>query len=149
MGVASPIATLAGFRFMHLEFVAVGIPVSNQSPGPGLQAWKATVRAAAMAAWGNQAILAIELKAILIHFYKTKKPPVDLDNMSKPILDELENIVYDEDRQVRQLEIAHLRINDPFVFVGVSPILVSAIVSGNPFVYTRIEDPVTPFPLPG
>jgi hypothetical protein len=60
----------------------------------------------------------------------------------------MQNIVYDDDRQIRQAEIAHLRIDDPFVIVGVSQMIVAALQAGNQFVYVRIEDPVVPFPLP-
>ncbi len=68
--------------------------------------------------------------------------------MSKPILDVMQGIVYDNDRQIRQAEISHVRIDAPFVFVGASKILVAAVHAGNQFVYVRIEDPVDPFPLP-
>lgn len=43
--------------------------------------------------WANP-ILPGKLKAILINFYAGNRPSVDVDNMSKPILDVLENIVY-------------------------------------------------------
>jgi len=44
------------------------------------------------------------LKAIIINFYAGNKPSVDVDNMSKPILDELQQIVYNDDRQIIQAE---------------------------------------------
>ncbi len=68
--------------------------------------------------------------------------------MSKPILDVLENIVYGDDRQIRQAQITHLKIGAPFSIVGVSKIIVDAIQTGQQFVYVRIEDPVDPYPLP-
>jgi hypothetical protein len=132
---------------MHLEFVVLGPPISNQSPGPTLDAWKATIAAAAKALWANP-MLTGKLKAIIINFHTGDKPSVDVDNMSKPILDVLQQIVYDDDRQIRQAEITHVRIDAPFVFVGASKILVSAVQAGNQFVYVRIEDPANPYPLP-
>jgi hypothetical protein len=60
----------------------------------------------------------------------------------------MENIVYDDDRQIREAEITHVRIDAPFVFAGASKIVVSAVQAGSQFVYVRIEDPVDPFPLP-
>ncbi len=68
--------------------------------------------------------------------------------MSKPIFDALQGIVYEDDRQIRQAELTHVRIDAPFVFVGASKILVAAVQTGNLFVYVRIEDPIDPFPLP-
>lgn len=88
------------------------------------------------------------LKAIVINFHRGDKPSLDVDNMSKPILDAMQTLVYDDDRQIRQCEITHVRIDAPFVFVGASKVLVFAIQAGEQFVYVRIEDTVTPFPLP-
>jgi Holliday junction resolvase RusA-like endonuclease len=132
---------------MHVEFVVLGPPISNQSPGVNLDNWRATVEAEVKKQW-NKAVLGGNLKVIIINFHLGDKPSVDVDNMSKPILDVMQDIVYDDDRQIRQAEISHVRIDAPFVVVGVSKILVAAVQAGNQFVYVRIEDPVDPFPLP-
>jgi Endodeoxyribonuclease RusA len=68
--------------------------------------------------------------------------------MSKAILDAMQAIAYDNDRQIVQVEIAHTRISAAYQVVGVRPIIVTALQAGNQFVYVRIEDPVNPFPLP-
>ena len=88
------------------------------------------------------------LKAVIINFHTGEKPSLDLDNMSKPILDVMQKFVYDDDRQIRQAELTHVRIDAPFVFVGASKLIVAAVQAGNEFVYVRIEDAVDPFPLP-
>jgi Holliday junction resolvase RusA-like endonuclease len=136
-----------GTASMHLEFVVLGPPISNQSPGSSLDHWRARVEAEAKKRW-SKAVLSGDLKAIIINFYLGNRPSVDVDNMSKPILDVMQTIVYDDDRQIRQAEIAHVRIDDPFVIVGVSQMIVAALQAGNQFVYVRIEDPIVPFPLP-
>ena len=132
---------------MHLEFVVPGPPVSNQSPGPNLNTWRATVEAEARKRWTNS-VLSSNLKLILINFHVGNKPSVDIDNMSKPIFDAMQGIVYEDDRQIRQAEISHVPINAPLVFVDASMIVVMAVQAGNQFVYVRIEDAVDPFPLP-
>jgi hypothetical protein len=132
---------------VHLEFVVLGPPISNQSPGANLQAWRSTLAVEAKKLWGK-ATLSGKLKAVLINFHAGDKPSLDLDNMSKPILDVMQDIVYDDDRQITQAEMAHVRIDAPFVVVGASKVLVSAVQAGNEFVYVRVEDPVDPFPLP-
>ena len=133
---------------MHLEFVVLGPPISNQSQGSSaLLNWRNVVEAEARNQWKN-APLTGNLKAVLINFHAGDKPSLDLDNMSKPILDVMQQIVYDDDRQIRQAELTHVRIDAPFVFVGASKVLVAAVQAGNQFVYVRIEDPVDPFPLP-
>lgn len=136
---------------MQLEFVVLGPPISNQqSTANGkanLTAWRATIAGAAGPFWSNP-LLSGHLKAIIINFYAGNKPSLDVDNISKPILDEMENIVYDDDRQIVQAEIVHLRIGAAFSIAGVSKVLVTALQAGSQFVYVRIEDPRDPFPLP-
>jgi hypothetical protein len=60
----------------------------------------------------------------------------------------VQNIVYSDDRQIRQAQITHLEIGAPFTIVGVSKIIVNALQAGSQFVYVRVEDPVDPYPLP-
>ena len=136
---------------MHLEFVVLGPPISNQqSTAAGkanLIAWRATVAGAAGPLWAKP-LLTGNLKTIIINFYDGNKPSVDVDNMSKPILDEMQQLIYDDDRQIIQAEISHLKIGSPYSIVGVSKILVNALQAGQQFVYVRLEDPVDPFPLP-
>lgn len=132
---------------MYVEFAVLGPPISNQSAAANLQAWKTAVEKEVKTHW-NKPILTGKLKGIIINFHLEDDPSLDLDNMSKPIFDVMQKIVYDNDRQIRQAEITHVRIDAPFVFVGASKILVAAVQAGNEFVYVRIEDPVEPFPLP-
>jgi crossover junction endodeoxyribonuclease RusA len=133
---------------MHLEFVIVGVPVSNQSTGTAaLMAWRAAVAAEARKNWSIAPLMG-KLKAVVINFHTGDKPSLDLDNMSKPILDEMQRIIYRDDRQIRQAELTHVRIDAPFVFVGASKLIVSSVQAGNEFVYVRIEDAVDPYLLP-
>jgi Holliday junction resolvase RusA-like endonuclease len=136
---------------MHLEFVVPGPPISNQqrtaTGKANLAAWRATVRAEAQKNWANPPLTG-ELKGVLINFYHGEKPSVDLDNLSKPIFDSMERIVYRNDRQIRQAQTTHLKIGAAFSMAGVSRILVTALQAGAQFVYVRIEDPADPFPLP-
>jgi len=136
---------------MHLEFVVLGPPISNQQSKKNgkakLIAWSATIAGAARPLWANPLLMG-NLKAIIINFYAGNKPSLDVDNMSKPILDSLQQVVYDDDRQIRQAEITHLSIAAVFSIPGVSKILLTALQAGSEFIYVRIEDPVDPFPLP-
>ncbi len=136
---------------MHLEFVVLGPPISNQQSTQNgkakLIAWRAIIAGAAGPLWANP-LLTGHLKAIIINFYAGNKPSVDVDNMSKPILDEMQQIVYDDDRQIIHAEISHLRIGAAFSIARVSKVVVTALQAGSPFVYVRIEDPIDPFPLP-
>jgi hypothetical protein len=132
---------------MHVEFVVLGPPISNQSPGPNLDAWRAAVRAEAQSKWVNAPLVG-NLKAMIINFHSGDKASVDVDNMSKPILDVLNGLVYLDDRRITQAEISHVRIRAPMSFAGASKILVDAVQADRQCVYVRVEDPVDPFPLP-
>jgi hypothetical protein len=137
---------------MHLEFVVPGPPISNQQSTPtgklNLAAWHSVIAGTVAPLWGTKPILTGELKAVIINFFAGNMPSVDVDNLSKPILDEMQKVVYKNDRQIRQAEITHVKIGAAFSIMGVSKILVNAIQAGSQFVYVRIEDPVDPFPLP-
>lgn len=115
---------------MYLEYVVVGVPISNQSTGsPALQAWRAAVKHAVKNAWTGTPLVA-SLKVVIINFH-TGKPSLDLDNMAKPIWDVMQQIVYDNDRQISQAELAHVRIDAPFVVVGASKLIVAAVQAGT------------------
>ncbi len=137
---------------MHLEFVVLGPPISNQQRhGRGkaiLATWRALVAGEASFRWAAKFLLMHPLKATIINFHAGTEPSVDVDNMAKPILDVMGQIVFGDDRQIVQAEIVHLQIGGTFPAVGVSELLITAIQAGSQFVYVRIEDPIDPFPLP-
>lgn len=126
---------------LHVDYIVVGPPVSNQSTGPNLLVWRGAVATAVGLAW-NQGCLTGELKAVVVNFYGTPRPTLDLDNLSKPILDTMQRIVYNNDRQIVQAELTNVSIFAAFVVTGVRPMVVNAIHAGSDFVYVRIEDPV-------
>lgn len=135
----------------HLEYVVLGPPISNQqSTAQGranLVAWRSKVLLEAGNIWKVPPLNG-KLKAIIINFHDGPKPSLDTDNMSKPILDVMQSLVYGDDRQIRQAELSHVRIDAPMAVAGASKILVSAVQAAQQFVYVRIEDAVDPFPLP-
>jgi Holliday junction resolvase RusA-like endonuclease len=136
---------------MHLEYVVLGPPISNQqSTDKGrvnLSNWKGRIIAEATNGW-TASPLEGKLKATIINFHDGDKPSLDTDNMSKPIFDSMNKLVYDDDRQIRQAHLVHQRIDAPMVFVGASAVLVGAVQAGKQFVYVRIENALDPFPLP-
>ena len=136
---------------VHLEFVLEGPLLSNQqSTAKGkanLVAWQAEVAGEAQKNWVASPLTGL-LKAIIINFHDGSKPSVDVDNMSKPILDAMQKLIFKNDRQLRQAEIIHVEIGGAFAIKGVSKMIVDALQARNQFVYVRIEDPVIPYPLP-
>ncbi len=112
-----------------------------------LNRWKASVRGEAEKQW-TTAPLKGKLKAIVINFHLGDKPPLDVDNMSKPVHDVMNKLIYDDDCQIRQAEISHVRIDEPMIIAGASKVLVDAVQTGQQFIYIRIEDAANPHPLP-
>ena len=133
---------------MHVEFAVDGPPISNQSKGLALPAWRTKVDVAARLAWAGRSPLSTPVRVTIINFHAAMKPGVDVDNMSKPIHDVMNGVVYDDDRLITQAEIVHLWIELPLVFRGVSRVLVNAVQAGPEFVYVRVADPLNPYPLP-
>ncbi len=134
---------------LHLEFVIPGPPVSHQtSDKKNLKAWQAAVKAEATKFWTADPLKG-KLKFLLIYFHEGDKPPLDDDNMVKPIRDALNNYVYDDDRQIRYSETLHVPIEDPIKIRGASAILLAAYSRGDVFLYVRIEDAPAFIQLPG
>jgi hypothetical protein len=134
---------------VHLEFVLPGPPVSHQTNDKAnLKAWQTKVRTEAAKVWTG-APLTGKLKFVLINFHEGDKPPLDDDNMVKPIRDALNKFVYEDDRQIRYSETLHVPIDDPIKIRGASAILLAAYSKANEFLYVRIEDAPAVIQLPG
>lgn len=78
---------------------------------------------------------------IRITCYHDSAPPLDADNMLKPIQDALIGIVYEDDRQLLDTHGALRDVNDPYWVRGISPALGEGFHSDGPFVHIRIDVP--------
>jgi hypothetical protein len=76
------------------------------------------------------------LVVTLVYFYRT--PPLDTDNMIKPILDGMKKIVYDDDKQVVDLHAGVRAMDGAYDLDEVPNVLWLAIDAGDPFVYLRV-----------
>jgi hypothetical protein len=133
---------------LYLEFVLPGPPVSYQtSDKANLKAWQATVKAEAARTWIGPPLHG-KLKFMLINFHEGDKPPMDDDNMVKPIRDALNNLVYLDDRQIRYSETIHVPIDDPIKVRGASAVLLAAFSKDIQFLYVRVEDAPAVIQLP-
>lgn len=134
---------------LHLEFVLQGPPISYQtSDKTNLKQWQADVKAEAAKVWRKKTPLNGKLKFLLINFHEGDKPPLDDDNMVKPIRDALNKFVYEDDRQIRYSETLQVPIDDPMKLRGASSILLAAFSSATEFLYVRIEDAPLVIQLP-
>lgn len=130
------------------DFIVLGIPASVQSKSPTRVRWKAAVAAAARAAWpsGDQP-LPCKLQ-IHVTCYHDSAPPLDVDNMLKPIQDALISIVYVDDNQLTDIH-GYLRdVNGQYEVRGMTPAQADGFVANQPFVHIRVELPPSAGRLP-
>jgi Holliday junction resolvase RusA-like endonuclease len=106
-----------------------------------LREWRDRVRAAAAAVWPPEdQPLEISLEFAMTYYYESVAP--DVGNISKPIEDALNGLVYVDDGQIvreinqkRKLD-GSLRIQEPSV------VLAAALESGTEFIHVIIREPV-------
>ncbi|OWK36674.1 hypothetical protein FRUB_09237 [Fimbriiglobus ruber] len=106
------------------------------------------MKAEAAKSWTSSPLTG-KLKFVLLNFHNGDKPPLDDDNMVKPIRDALNNFVYGDDRQIRYSETIQIPIDDPIRVRKASAILLAAFSKGNEFLYVRVEDAPEFIQLPG
>jgi crossover junction endodeoxyribonuclease RusA len=134
---------------LHLEFVVPGVPISHQTKDrTQLKAWQTTIQTEAAKRWAAPPLTG-KLKFLLINFHEGDLPPLDDDNMVKPVRDALNKLVFEDDRQIRYSETLQVPIDAPIRVRGASAILLAAFSAGNPFLYVRIEDAPAVIQLPG
>lgn len=130
------------------DFIILGVPVSAQASGATRRRWRDQVAQAAKVAWGAGIPPAGDKVQIHVTCYHDSAPPLDVDNMLKPIQDALCGVVYHDDSQLTDTH-GHLRdINDPYRVKGMTSAQADGFVSDGPFVHVRIEEPPTGGELP-
>ncbi|WP_435585849.1 RusA family crossover junction endodeoxyribonuclease [Micromonospora aurantiaca (nom. illeg.)] len=130
------------------DFVVLGVPVSVQAKSTSRARWKASVRAAAEAAWPADSPPLQDKLQIHVTCYHDSAPPLDVDNMLKPIQDALNGLVYVDDEQLLDCH-GHLRdVNGQYEVRGMTPAQAAGFVSNGPFVHIRVESPPSPGRLP-
>lgn len=84
------------------EFVVDGPAVSQQTRRPERRrAWKRDVERAARDRWNTDPPTDGPVSVTITYFFNARSP--DADNIPKPILDALEDLIYSNDKQVSDL----------------------------------------------
>jgi crossover junction endodeoxyribonuclease RusA len=125
---------------LPFEFTVEGPPVSQQTRRrQRLPPWRATVKAAAEVLWpAESAPLTQELSLTITYFYKAI--PMDVDNIVKPILDSIKELVFRDDVQITDLLSRRRPLAGPFQIEVASPILFEALNRGREFLHVSITD---------
>lgn len=123
------------------EFTVSGPPVSQQARRRSrLQQWKQIVGNAAREAWPEgQDPFEIQLLISIKYFYDYASPPIDTDNLIKPIQDSLIGLVYKDDSLIVHSEAKKIPIEGRFRIRGISLILAQAFSAGDEFLHIVID----------
>ncbi len=122
------------------EFIRLGIPCTVQTRNKSrLENYRRDVRRAAKVRWpGDVPPLTVPVSVAVSHFYTVDE--IDIDNILKPILDEMNGLVYVDDRQV--IRVVGQKKNvlaaepQPLTY---TPLLADGLRSKNDFVYVLVE----------
>lgn len=91
------------------EFTVIGIPKSVGGGGrksrKNLKAWTERVRSAALSSVDAPAYASADPLSVRITYYYWQVTDLDVDNIAKPVLDALVDIVYSDDSQVEEVTI--------------------------------------------
>ena len=122
----------------HFEFCVSGRPVSAQAKNRLLlEIWKDAVRDAAQAMWtAARPRLQADVELRITHC--SERRIADRDNPMKPIQDALQEIVYDDDRQVKDASCDWRNINGRFTIRNLALPLAIAFSNGSEFLHIRI-----------
>lgn len=123
------------------DFSVIGVPASVQAKSQTRARWKATVAQAAQAAWPQGEPPMQDKLQMHVTCYHDSAPPLDVDNMLKPIQDALIGIVYVDDGQLVDIHGHHRDVNDRYEVRGMTPAQADGFVSGKAFVHIRVEVP--------
>ena len=127
---------------LPLEYVVIGTPKSLRASGKSKQDWKRRIRAAATAALPAIApVSAASVRVTVVYFYV--QTDLDTDNILKPILDAMKDLVYEDDKQVIDIIAAKRDLAVSYALSGVSPVVVAQLVSAatdpKDFIFVRVE----------
>ena len=124
---------------IRLEFTVPGIPRSPRAKSASN--WQTSVADSARRMLPiDWVILATPVSIVIIYFHRGEASGIDVDNMSKPILDAIEGIVILDDQLVEQLTSRRTQLYDGLVIQDVPPVLAEALDNERDFVLIRVED---------
>ena len=125
---------------LPFEFVIDGPPVSQQTRRrERLRTWINEVQNEAKQHWSLDALPITGLILVKItYFYEDIS--IDVDNISKPILDALKGVVFVDDDQVTDLLCQKRHLDATFRLENVSVVLTDRLSKENEFLHIVVQD---------
>ena len=127
---------------LPFEFVIDGAPVSQQARRRArLRDWISKVENEAKSHWPEDELPVVDSIMVKItYFYEENvSPKIDVDNISKPILDALKGVVFTDDSQVTDLLCRKRKSENIRVEIS-SDILLNQLDQGNEFLFIVVQD---------
>lgn len=125
---------------LTFEFVRLGVPCSVQTKNKSrVENYRRDVRRAAVARWpGNSPPVIVSVSVMLTHFYI--EDTMDVDNIIKPVLDQLKGLVYADDKQVVMVTCQKINVlSTEAVITNTSSVLASALRSRSDFLHVLVQ----------
>ena len=126
---------------LPFEFVIDGPPVSSQTNNrENLRKWRKELKNKAKIHWSEDELpVGNSVMVEITYFYEKGPPKIDVDNMSKPILDTLEGVAYEDDVQVTDLLCQKRRLEDIRVEIS-SDMLLERLTQEGEFLFIVVQD---------
>lgn len=126
---------------LPIECVVTGAPVSHQTHNrERLRQWQRQIAEAARAVMRPGQIPVVEpCQLVIVYFYSQVPVLLDNDNLAKPIADALNGIWFEDDRYITDMVIRRCSLLLEFRLRGMPVILQESLMSGDQFVYVRLE----------
>ena len=122
---------------LPLTFVVEGPPVSQRASNQSRARWRQKVSLAAQSEWSSGPAVEEAVAVTLICLIADRD--IDVDNVPKPILDALSELVYQDDVQVTDLVVRKRRLSEVRFERDPPPKLVRYIGTGRPVVHVSVD----------
>jgi hypothetical protein len=126
-----------------MEFIVPGAPRRANANPRARRRWRERVaRAARERLQGEEVPTAQDLSVLIIYFY-LGETALDVDNIAKLLLDGLKGVLFQDDRQVAELQVRKSRFSAGLSLTGASLYLPETIErmtqEGSDVVYVRVD----------
>lgn len=129
---------------LPFDFVIIGKPVPHRAKDKkALKAWRDHVKTTARHCWGDHPPLTDKLHVKITHFYdallENMGQDLDSERIIKPVLDELNGVIYRDDYQIAELDNRRRNLNGSFQVKGMSVALAEGFCKGEEFLHVKVD----------